>query len=123
LNLLEVSARSDLNQTTRIQQFKSAAWAFELNASAEVQIFRRCLINEAPNDETSLWHVVAAHSAGNHEEIVRLADEFLAAQTARDRTLGATLPAFQGDLPSTTKLAKCLDLDPSFWVREHACRV
>jgi hypothetical protein len=56
----------------------------------------------------------------NQRELVRVATEFLAAETARDRALGETLLAFQGDLASEAKLAQCVDSDASFWVREHA---
>jgi len=95
-------------------------WAAELNTSGGVINLRRRLLDEAPDDERLLWHAVAAHYAGNQRELVRVATEFLAAETARDRALGATLLAFQGDLASEAKLAQCVDSDASFWVREHA---
>lgn len=95
-------------------------WSSALNDSPEIQGLRRRLLLEAPNDEVIFWHVAAAHAGQNAEEIRHLADSWIAASTARDRALGVTLLAFQGDEASVERLSRCRDSDPSFWVREHA---
>ena len=124
---IQLRERSTPGMLQRVLVFRGAfaweteaIWSSDLNKSEEVATLRRRLLIDAPNDEELMWHVVAAEDGGNTPEIVRMAVEYLAAPVARDRALGVTLLAFQGDAESLVKLAKQRDSDASLWVREHA---
>lgn len=98
----------------------SVLWSKELNSFREVGETRRKLLEAAANDEVVLWHVLAAHLGGNASLICDFARKFTAEKRARDRALGVTLLAFQGDGESLEFLEQTRAGDSSFWVREHA---
>lgn len=95
-------------------------WEPGLNASNEVRAERRQRLIAAPHDEALLWQSLAARLAGNATEVAELATEFLASASARDRALGVTLLAYQGDEQSLSTLKSLCENDASFWVRDHA---
>jgi hypothetical protein len=98
----------------------AALWERGLNASTEVRAARRERLLRAPHDEALLWHSLAAQRAGNARELAALAAGFLSSTAARERALGVTLLAFQGDETSHETLRQLEEHDASFWVREHA---
>lgn len=95
-------------------------WSPELNGVAEASELRLRLLHEAPHDEALLWQVQAAHGRDNQAEIGLIAKEALKSPIARDRALGASLLAFQGDENALHLLHSSRESDSSFWVREHA---
>ena len=118
-----ISGKLNLRVTTfngAVEWFTRELWSSELNSSSNVPAVRRHLLLNARNDEELLWHAVAAHAGNNDAEIVRLADEYMTAAVAKERALGITLLAFQGDDASLAKLSERRESDASFWIRKHA---
>ncbi len=95
-------------------------WSSRFNANCEILALRRQLLFGAVDDESLLWYSVAAHHNENIAGIRGIADECVAASSAKDRALGVTLLAFEGDEAAFDCLIKMKDADPSYWVREHA---
>ena len=94
-------------------------WSEHLNGSKEVQCLRWDLLTIAPNDEALFWHVAAALSCRNHQQIYKIAQQLLKRPIARDRALGVTLLAYLGDDASCEILNEQTTKDGSFWVRTH----
>lgn len=78
------------------------------------------LLLRAPHDEALLWQVQAAHGCGNARELAQIAANLLEAEVARDRALGVTLLAFQGDQTALSSLNERRSSDASFWIRDYA---
>ena len=95
-------------------------WDAGLNHHPEIRRLRAEMLETVASDEAILWQALAAHAGGNEGEITALADARLAKPSARERALGVSLLAFQGNADANARLQNLLATDPSFWVREHA---